>query len=194
LEESVEAAKVWGKYKRYPTRWWVWSDGERLEVETDSRRLPGKPQGLVELRYRCSEIFFACPVCKEPHTVKGILQRDDCPVEKRIKEAYGLAPKLVESVLLNKDLDWKGYVRRKGNEAKKAASLLGGKFLDWAKKRLTPEEYAKVLSWVFFSNWHEWKFKCYGWLRCQKCGEEVNYIDLQYDRKSQRLYVSECKG
>jgi hypothetical protein len=73
LEESMEAVKVWGRYERYLTKWYAWSDGERLEVETDSRRLPGKPQGLVELGYRCSEIFFACPVCKEPHTVKGIL-------------------------------------------------------------------------------------------------------------------------
>jgi hypothetical protein len=147
LEESVEAVKVWGRYERYLTKWYAWSDGERLEVETDSRRLPGKPQGLVELGYRCSEIFFACPVCKEPHTVKGILVgRDDCPVEKRIKEAYRLAPKLVECVLLNKDLDWKGYVRRKGKEAKMAASLLGEEFLDWAKMRLTPEEYAKAVA------------------------------------------------
>jgi hypothetical protein len=67
-------------------------------------------------------------------------------VEKRIKEAYGLAPKLVECVLLNKDLDWKGYVRGKGREAKMAASLLGEEFLDWAKKRLTPEEYAKAVA------------------------------------------------
>jgi hypothetical protein len=154
LEESVKAAKVWGKYKRYPTRWWVWSDGERLKVETDSRRLPDKPIAPIELGYRCSEIVFSCPTCKGPHAVKGILSisglMKNCPTEKRIKEAYRLAPKLVECVLLNKDLDWKGYFRRKGDEAKMAASLLGGEFLDWAKKRLPPEKYAEALSWVFW--------------------------------------------
>jgi hypothetical protein len=112
-------------------------------------------------------------------------------VEKRIKEAYRLAPKLVECVLLNKDLDWKGYVRRKGNEAKRAASLLGGEFLNWAKSRLPPEKYAEALSWMFFSS-HQWKVERYGWLRCQRCEKEFNYLN-PHDRKARRIYASECE-
>jgi len=120
----VDWVVIRGKYRRYPTKWYIWSDGRKVKASTRKAELPGPPQGVVRLWKGDYKLVVACPSCRAAHSYwlwsdlkKKVAERaKDC---KEFKELWGCFRRYRELVIMALEGD-PGTSKKAEKHAKKA--------------------------------------------------------------------------